>query len=188
MSSHEASVPHKNLIRIIPAQSVRSAGHKYQPTELVGAACRCLCHLIFSTKAKKTANSIHAHGHAHGPLYLRHATDVSRLGVHRTRTGRGQPTENIWRSGPLAIPSPRTMAAVAQAAPVVAAAAAHTIYLPAACRGISPRAANGTTTGAFRWRPRRRTLARARPARRGGRATGRARDVRGRIRRRAQGT
>ncbi|XP_066392715.1 chaperonin-like RbcX protein 2, chloroplastic [Miscanthus floridulus] len=67
---------------------------------------------------------------------------------------------------------PDRSAAVAQAAPVVAAAAAHTVYLPAACRGISPRAANGTTTGAFRWRPRRRTLARARPARRGGRATG----------------
>jgi hypothetical protein len=69
------------------------------------------------------------------------------------------------------------MAAVAQAAPVVTAAAAHTVYLPAACRGISPRAANGTTTGAFRfrWRPRRRTL--ARPARRGSRATVRGRGL-----------
>lgn len=55
--------------------------------------------------------------------------------------------------------------AVAQAAPVVAAAAA--------CRGISPSG----TTGVFRWRPRRRALARARPARRGSRATGRGRGL-----------
>ncbi|ONM58772.1 Chaperonin-like RbcX protein [Zea mays] len=55
--------------------------------------------------------------------------------------------------------------AVAQAATVVAAAAA--------CRGISPSG----TTGVFRWRPRRRALARARPARRGSRATGRGRGL-----------
>ena len=66
--------------------------------------------------------------------------------------------------------------AVAQAAPVVVAAAAYTVYLPAACRGISPRAANGTT-GVFRWRPRRRALARARPAPSGGRVTGRGRGL-----------
>lgn len=119
MSSIEASVPHKNLIRI-PDQSVRR--------------------------------------------------------LHRTRTGRGQPTGNIW---PAIHPSPRprTMAVAQAAAPAVAAAAAHTVYLPAACRGIPPRAPNGTTTGVFRWRPRRRTLARARPARRGGRPTGRGRGL-----------
>ncbi|KAJ1291512.1 hypothetical protein BS78_02G320700 [Paspalum vaginatum] len=72
-------------------------------------------------------------------------------------------------------PSPRTMAAAqaaAIAAPVVAAAA-RAIHLPAATpRDISPRLSrppNGTS-GAFRWRPRRRSLSRA--ARRGARGRG----------------